>query len=145
MEVENMSCPECHSVKVIELKNEDFIDGIDNPTRKCEKCNFTWNNYEMSNVDNFVIGFCRKAMKVLEHNDVIISDSLRNSKYPDFYEQDYKGLGLFSICERDIQYIITSSLYRYYKIWPEYVGAYKNSQRHDIGLHYASEAESINK
>lgn len=150
-----MKCPECKSTRVADL---DFINPSDKPKeitqsgsislgegcidelnhfdKKCMDCGYSWNEAERKNVDTYVKGFCRKAMIVLNKHDKIIADNLIHAENERFYQYDFKGLGFFSICERDIQQIIVTELCKYYPIWPEYSEGYKNKQRLDIALEF---------
>ncbi len=151
-----MKCPECNSENVINLDlnypligsengeaelNEYCIDRLIHLDRRCEDCGFSWNEDNMKTVNNYVKGFCKKALLALEIYDKRILENITNTYHKEFYKNDYKGLGLFGVCERDLQYIIVTELCRYYPIWPEYTEGYKNKQRLDIALSYGRECD----
>jgi len=150
-----MNCPECDSNKNVSLapdskenefinqvhqwQNEDELKDVSEIqpfTRLCSDCGYFWNENEteIKSADDFVKKFCKMAMVALEMHNKRIEYNLLNTRFQKFYRNDHKGLSLFGVCERDIQHIIVTELYRFFPIWPEYVGAYTNKQRLDVGL-----------
>jgi hypothetical protein len=89
---------------------------------------------ESDSVDKYVVGFCKKAMKVLEGQDKRVAENIQKSKFPGFFKNEHRGLGLFGTCERDMQYLIFADLCKEYKVYPEWSGSYKNMQRADIAI-----------
>lgn len=89
----------------------------------------------LSQIDQFVKEFCSDALESLKKYDRRIRKNLLSETTRDFYEFDFKGLGVHSITEPKLQFLIYMELSNKYRIWPEgsfYIG----SQLIDFALFY---------
>lgn len=85
--------------------------------------------------DKFVIGFCDDCIGVLKEYDAEIKKNLLESEYTDFYKYDTKGIGVYSITEPILKFLIFGKLCRKYQIWPEQSASYRGRKILDIALY----------
>jgi hypothetical protein len=88
----------------------------------------------MDDIDGFVVDFCKESMAVLEYFDTKTRENLENSEFKDFYKYDIKGIGVRSITELILKFLIFSSLCKSYQLWPETSQFYKDRKILDLAL-----------
>ena len=73
-----------------------------------------------SNFDKMMIDFVRECKKALKTYDKHIYEKLTKSKCRDFYDEEWKGIGIWGISEPILRFIISTELCGNYRIVPEY-------------------------
>lgn len=101
----------------------------DDPERQCKDCGYKWR----SGVDEYAMVFCEDCLRVLKEYDEMLYNNLIQSQYPEFYRLDSKGIGVYSITEPILKFIIFSSLCKEYQLWPE-SPFYKGMKHLDLAM-----------
>jgi hypothetical protein len=70
--------------------------------------------------DEMMKNFVRESKEVLQTYDKYIYGKLTTSKCEDFYNEEWKGIGVWGIAEPILRFIISTELCGNYRIVPEY-------------------------
>lgn len=142
-----MHCPNCNSERVVHIvygypssglmeaamKKEVALGGCliedDNPSHKCLSCD----SLLYKSTEELMIEFCNDSLEALKNYDNTIYENISQSLYPEFYRKDVKGIGIYSITEPILKFIIYSSLCSKYQMWPE-SSFYKDKELLDIAM-----------
>lgn len=93
-------------------------------------------------MDQYVSAFCKDCMDVLKKHDEEIRNNLLTSEHASFYEYDRKGIGVGSITEPIVKFMIFGDLCKKYPIWPECSRYYGDSRKIlDIALFAKDKAD----
>lgn len=152
-----MHCPNCNSDKVVcvvygypsselmeaAMKGEVVLGGCivadDNPSHKCLNCS----SLIYKNSDKLLVEFCNDCLEALKTYDNTIYENIHHTVYPEFYRNDVKGIGIYSVTEPILKFIIYSSLCSKYQMWPE-SSFYKEKELLDIAM-FSDEVNDIDK
>ena len=93
------------------------------------------------NHEQLIKEFCDDCLFVLKEYDEKIREKIINGVCADFYNNDYKGIGLYSVTEPILKYLIFTNLLDKYFMWSEYAGYYENGQLLDMGIYFGDEEE----
>lgn len=140
-------CPKCNSHKLKKIiygypspelieayeKGEIILGGCciedNSPFYKCSNCGEDV-HYD---IDSFVKAFCSDSLRAISDYDSLINNNLKKSIHKDFYADDVKGIGIYSVTEPIIKFLIYTNLCSKYQMWPE-VTFYKNTKLLDLAL-----------
>ena len=93
--------------------------------------------------DKYITSFCKDCITVLQKHDAEIRENLLGSDHASFYKYDNKGIGLYSITEPILKFLIFADLCQKYQIWPEGT-FYRGRNLLDIAM-YSKKVENIDE
>ncbi|MDD2482130.1 MAG: hypothetical protein PHC44_05690 [Lutispora sp.] len=141
-------CNECGSSELLQIvygypseeyieksiKDEIILGGCTindaNLAYKCKDC-----GAEISSIDAFMCHFCDDAIEVLQNYDLQIRKKMLNGNNKNFYIYDAKGIGVYSITEPIIKFLIYTNLSDKYRMLSERT-FYEDKKILDLALFY---------
>ena len=91
--------------------------------------------------DKYVEAFCKDAIKVIKQYNSEIYARLERKAVKEFYAEDWKGIGIYSITEPILKWIIFSNLCHKYRMSPECSNFYADGKLLDLCLYLTDDYE----
>ncbi len=90
--------------------------------------------------DRLMVEFVARSKDALRNYDRMIYRNLRKSKNKDFYQEEWKGIGILGITEPFLRFLISSELCKTYRIRPERQYDDGSKFRADLGIYLDDES-----
>ena len=102
------------------------------PTLYCKSCKRKFKETDMNR--EFVHKFAKDAVFALQKHDSLLRIKLQRPEVKDFYYDEFEGIGIWSITEPILKYIIFSDLCDIYYMQSEYGDYYGSAEKLDLAL-----------